>query len=251
MLAPVVVVVPASFSASKYPEFPPRDYSFRWYDEFFSSELWQASLKRSVLVACMASVVATLLGLGVAEYLRRASGRSARSVRGLVTVPLIMPVIVLALGLYDLYSRLHLLGSSLGLAVAHAMLGLPFATLILSAAFSRFDSTLEKAAWTLGASRLRTYVTVTLPLIRPALLASLISCFVVSFDEVVLSLFLVGSTTQTLPVRMFSFLKTEVTPVLGAISTLLIATFVVGWLLVLLLQRVLRSRRRPSVGRGA
>lgn len=238
LLLPVLLVIPLSFSDSRFLQFPPPGWSLRWYEELVENEAWRSSLITSLQVAVLASVIATAAGLGASMYMLRCGPRLRSIVRVLVILPLVTPLIVIAVGQYEVLSRMHLIGFLPALAASHALLGLPFASLILFARLSKLNPHLERAAWTLGASRLRTFWRITVPLLGPAIGASLVTCFLVSFDEIVIALFLSGPGHETLPVLTFSYLRSEVTPVVAAVSTLLIAATAIVVILSLLRVRV-------------
>jgi putative spermidine/putrescine transport system permease protein len=228
LIAPIAIVIPVSFSPQRILEFPPPEWSLRWYEEFLSSGGWMRSLRRSVEVGLIAAAIATPVGTLAALGLVRGRFRAKRLMRGALMLPLTVPVIVLSIGLFDLYSNLRMIGSVWALGLAHAMLGLPFVVLVMSGAVQNFDETLEYAAWTLGASKLLAFRRITLPALRPALIASAFFAFIISFDEIVIAIFVAGVRGETLPVRIFSFLKTEMSPIIAAASTLLLVGLVVA-----------------------
>lgn len=221
LLVPVLVVIPVSFNPTPVLDFPPETLSGRWYEEFLTSSGWISALRRSVLVGLIAAGVATPVGLLAAMGLVRGHFPGKRLLRTAIMLPLTVPVIVLSIGIYNIYSELRLIGSVFGLGLAHAMLGLPFVVLVMSGAVQNFDERLEQAAWSLGSSKLHTFFTITLPNLRPALLASALFAFVMSFDEIVISIFISGTAGETLPVRIFSFMRTDITPVIAAASVVL------------------------------
>jgi putative spermidine/putrescine transport system permease protein len=160
-------------------------------------------------------------------------------IRALALSPLILPVIVTAIALFDIMTRLDLVGSFWGLLLSHTVLALPFPVFILENALKSVDPNLEDAAVSLGASRLKAFYKVTIPLIVPSIFGAALFAFLASWDEVVIVLFVGGALLQTLPVQMFQFLTTEVRPTIASASTLLIAAILLG----MLLMRVFRSRR--------
>jgi|SRR5271163_4898804 len=247
LVFPLVVVVPESFSPSAILQFPPAGLSLRWYRDFFGDSSWLESLWLSIRLGLAVAVLATLLGLSAAISLVRFMRFGKRPVRALALSPLIAPVIVTAIALFDVMTRLDLVGSFLGLLLCHTVLALPFPFFILENALKSVDPNLEDAAVTLGANRLRAFWKVTVPLILPSLLGAALFAFLASWDEVVIVLFVGGALLQTLPVQMFQFLTTEVRPTIAAASTMLIATLV----LTALLARIFALRRSPARGRTA
>jgi ABC-type spermidine/putrescine transport system permease subunit II len=246
LVFPLVVVVPESFSPSSILQFPPSGLSLRWYRDFFGDPDWLGSLWLSVRLGLAVAVLATALGLCAAVALVRFVDFGKAAIRALALSPLIAPVIVTAIGLFDVMTRLDLVGTFSGLLLSHTVLALPFPFFILESALKSVDPNLEDAAVSLGASRLRAFWKVTVPLILPSLLGAALFAFLASWDEVVIVLFVGGALLQTLPVQMFQFLTTEVRPTIAAASTMLIATLLV----VLLITRMVRPRRVHAVQRS-
>jgi ABC-type spermidine/putrescine transport system permease subunit II len=245
LILPLVVVIPESVSPSAILQFPPSGFSLRWYDEFFSDPAWLDSLLLSIRLAISVAGLATLLGLMTAMALVRFLTWGRRSMRVLALSPLIAPVIVTAVALFQIMSRLDLVGTFPGLLLSHTVIALPFPVFILESALKSVDPNLEDAAVSLGAPRVLAFWMVTVPLILPSLLGAALFAFLASWDEVVIVLFIGGALLQTLPVQMFQFLTTEVRPTIAAASTLLIASV----LITLLAARLFTSRRparRPA-----
>jgi putative spermidine/putrescine transport system permease protein len=219
---PLLVVVPISFSAAKYLTFPPPGWSAQWYERYFGSREWMNATVRSVEVATLTTLAATTLGTAAALALRR-SFRGRALVSLIVLAPMVVPVIIVAIGIYGLYARLQLVGTLAGLVLAHTVLALPFVVVVVTATLRGFDETLELAAQNLGAGRWATFRLVTLPLIRPGVVSGALLAFITSFDEVVVAIFVSGSRQPTLPKQMWDGIRTEIDPTVAAVSTLLIA----------------------------
>jgi putative spermidine/putrescine transport system permease protein len=231
LLFPLVAVFPISVSGDTILQFPPTDISLRWYEEFFSDREWTDALFLSVRLGVAVAVLSTVLGMSCAVAITRYLRRGKRPMRALVLAPLMVPVIVTAIAIFDVAIDLRLVGTFWGLLLAHTVLALPFAVIVLESALKSVDPNLEDAAVSLGANRLQAFVKVTVPLLRPAIFTALLITFVTSWDEVVVVLFIGGAFEQTLPVRMFEFLTTQVRPTVAAASGVLIAGLVVGALL--------------------
>lgn len=221
LLFPVLLVFPVSLNDSLLLDFPPKKLSARWYEELLDDEAWREATVRSVIAAVVAAVVATTVGAAAAMALVRGRFPGKSLLRLTIITPMVVPVIVLAIGVYDLYSDLHLTGSAVGVGVAHAVLGLPLVVLVMSAAIQNLDETLEQAARTLGATRAQAFRRITLPGLRGALAASAVLVLATSFDEVVIAIFIAGGG-ETLPVLIFNQLETEITPVIAAMSSVLV-----------------------------
>lgn len=243
LIGPVLLVIPLSFNSTRYLSFPPESYSWRWYETFLGDRQWTASIWRSLSVATLAALISTVLGVGAALGLVRGRGRVGTLIRVGVLVPLVVPVIVLAAAQFGVFARFGLIGSMVGLAAAHALLGLPFVVFVVAAGLTRVEQRLEQAAWTLGASRWQAFYQITLPLLLPAVVAGTLFAFIISFDEVVIAIFLSGTVTPTLPVKFFSQLSSEVTPVIAAASTLLVMLFGAGWIALAAARSLGRTRR--------
>jgi putative spermidine/putrescine transport system permease protein len=226
---PLAVVIPISFSAAKYLTFPPPGWSTQWYERYFGSREWMSATLRSVEVAVLTTVAATAVGTAAALALRR-SFRGKSLVSLIIVAPMVVPVIIVAIGIYGLYARLQMVGTLHGLVLAHTVLALPFVVVVVAATLRGFDETLELAAQNLGANRWQTFRLVTLPLIRPGIVSGALLAFITSFDEVVVAIFVSGARAPTLPKQMWDGIRTEIDPTVAAVSTLLIVvtTAVVG-----------------------
>jgi putative spermidine/putrescine transport system permease protein len=222
LIAPSLIVIPMSFSAGETLSFPPPGYSLRWYENFFTRPEWRLAARNSVIVAVLTTVVATVLGTGVSIALVRGRIPMRNLVTSIFLTPMIVPVIVTAVAVYGLYVRFRLVGTIQGLVLAHTVLALPFVMINVSAVLQGMDIRLEHAARSLGATPLRTFFLVTLPLIRPGILAGALFAFITSFDELVVALFISGDRAATLPVQIWSGLRFEINPTVAAVSTLLI-----------------------------
>jgi putative spermidine/putrescine transport system permease protein len=227
LILPLFVVVPISFSGSSFLEFPPRSFSLRWYREYVVSSTWIDSTLNSVKVAVLTAVFATVVGTCAALALQRWLTRARPLLTGVLLSPMILPHIVLAVSIYAVFARLKLIGSIWGLVAVYTLLATPFVYLNVSAALQSLDPTLEQAAMSLGATRWRALWHVTLPLVRPGIVAGALLAMILAFDEVVIAIFITGTTAITLPKTMWDGIRTEINPTIAAVSTCLIATYVV------------------------
>jgi ABC-type spermidine/putrescine transport system permease subunit II len=222
LCAPILIVVVVSFNASEFIEFPPRAWSLRWYQNYFSARQWVEPTLLSLRIAFVTMVLATVLGTAAAIGLTRGRFRGRRALEFFFVSPMVMPTIVLAIGLYLLFARFKLVGQPLALYLAHTVVAAPLVIVIVSAALKTTDSAIELAARSLGAGYFRTLWHVTLPAILPSVISGAAFAFLLSFDEVVLAIFLGGPATTTLPKRMWESVRYEIDPTLTAISTLLV-----------------------------
>ena len=232
LVLPILAVIPASFNPLSHLRLPPPGLSLRWYHAFFKDPEWVTSLLTSLRVAGLATGLSLGLGTLAALGLERLGGRLRQTVTGLVLAPLIVPVMVTSIALYYLGQRVGLTGTTLGLALGHTLMCLPFVVLNVGVSLRGVDPTLARAAEGLGASPWRAFRTVTLPLILPGLVGGAVFAFIISFDEVVISMFLAGIQAKTLPVKMWEVIRLEITPVAAVASTLFVALTLVLFTLV-------------------
>ena len=219
---PTLLVIPMSFSASQYLEFPPRRWSLRWYESFFGSVAWMqaaaTSLKAAVLTVCVATPLGTLAAYGL--FASRI--RHAPLVMALLLTPMVVPVILVGIGVFYVYVKLKLVNTLFGLVLAHSMLAIPVVMLVVHSALQQFDMNQERVARSLGATRTQAFLHVTLPQIRFSVLSGAVLAFLTSFDEIIVSLFISGGPHSTLTRNMFNALRDQVDPTIAAISTLII-----------------------------
>lgn len=240
LMVPTLLVIPMSFSDSRYLEFPPQGWSLRWYKSFFNSNEWLGSAKVSFLVAGLTMILATTTGTLASYGLYLARVRWANYVTVLLTMPMIIPVILIAVGLFISFAPVGLNNSILGLVLAHSILAIPLVLITVTAGMRSFDINQEMAARSMGASRTKAFFTVTLPQIRNSVLSGALLAFIISLDEVVIALLIAGGDKTTLPRRMFLALRDEIDPTIAAISTLLLTLSIV----MLTLSQLLQSNRK-------
>jgi len=244
LVAPILVIIPLSFNAEPYFTYPMPDLSIRWYEEFFTSERWQTALKNSAIVACSTTVLATTLGTLAALGLSRSNFPMRALVMGILISPMIVPVVITAVGMYFFYAMVGLSNSYTGLILAHTALATPFVVITVTATLTSFDHTLTRAGAGLGGTPAQVFFKVVLPLILPGVISGALFAFVTSWDEVVVVLFLASPDLRTLPKQMFSGIREMISPTITAAATLLII------LSVLLLTSVELLRRRSERLRG-
>ncbi|MEA2406747.1 MAG: putative spermidine/putrescine transport system permease protein [Thermoleophilaceae bacterium] len=244
-VAPALIVIPYAFSESGFLDFPPGWGGWQWFQEVLDDPTWGAAAMRSLQVALIATGVATVLGTAAAYALVRARPRFSGMIVGLLVLPMVVPIIIFALGSFALGSDLGLVGSIWTLALAHAALALPFVLLNVRASLQLVDSSLEQAARSLGAGPLSAFGRVTLPLILPGVVSGAVLAFVLSFDEPVVALFLSQDTDPTLPVKLFQTIRLALEPTVAAVSVMLLLLGLAGaaiwWIAMRLGQRRLRA----------
>jgi len=222
LLLPTLIVIPMSFSAAEAFVFPPPGFSLRWFENFATSAEWRGAAWNSLIVACGASLLATILGTLAALGLARRRVRGAALWQMLFLLPIIVPSIVSAVAIYRLFARFGLTGTLGGMILAHAALGLPFVIINVSAMLQKMDWRTEQAARSLGAGPVRAALTITLPAIMPGIVAGAIFAFLASWDEIVVAIFLSGVGAITLPVQMWSGIRFEINPTVAAVAVLLL-----------------------------
>ena len=237
LLFPILIVIPLSFSSGNYLSFPPPGFSLRWYENFLGRSDWLEATWLSVWIGSAVTALATALGVPTAIALVRGKFRGKGLVVGFIMSPIVAPVIIVAIGIYFFYARLGLIGNPLGLVIAHTCLAVPFVVINVAATLQGFDERLEQAAMNLGATPWRTFGQVTLPIIRPGILSGAVFAFITSFDELVVALFVSGSTAVTLPRKMWDSIRFEIDPTIAAVSSLLVALTAVLFVVAELLRR--------------
>jgi putative spermidine/putrescine transport system permease protein len=243
LIAPTIIVLVMSFSSGMTLHFPPEGLSLHWYQNFFANSQWTSGVWTSVKVGAIATVLATSLGTLTALGFVRGRFPLRGVVMALVVSPMIIPVIIIAVGMYLVYVRWGIQGTLWGMVVAHTSLGLPLVVVNVVASLQNFDRNLEMAAQNLGAGPIRTFMRVTLPLILPGVVAGALFAFITSWDEVVTSSFLASPFVRTLPVVMWNAVRTSVDPTIAALAAML-SVFTIVLLSLAILARRLGSRKR-------
>jgi ABC-type spermidine/putrescine transport system permease subunit II len=237
LIAPIVVIVITSFNGTPYMEFPPRSVSLRWYANFFTSARWYDTALLSLRVALMTMIAATVLGTAAAIGIVRGSFPGRRALEAFFVSPMVVPIVVIALGFYFLFSEYRLLDTSLALFLGHTVIATPLVIIIVRAALQTTNPAMEFAARSLGANFWRSLWYVTLPSVRAAIGSAAAFAFLISFDDVVIAVFVAGPSSTTLPKRMWESIRFEIDPTLTAISSLLTGLAVIVLVAVELLRR--------------
>lgn len=222
LILPIFVVVPMSFSDSRFLRFPPEGFSLRWYRSYFASPEWLRATWVSAQVALMTTALATPLGFLAAYGLHVSRLGWTRGLSLALIAPLVVPTIILAVGIFYLYVRLGMVNTVPGLVLAHTALAIPFVMVTVTSGLQHYDMNQERAARSLGASRWQAMRTVTVPQLKGSIFAGALFAFVTSLDEVVIGLFVSGGENATLTRRMFAGLRDQIDPTIAAISSMLI-----------------------------
>lgn len=245
LIAPTLIVVPVSFSSTTSLAFPPPGWSLRWYEAFFGQEKWVSSLWVSLQVAMGTMVFATTIGVAAAYALCEGRFPLKTLVRTTLIAPLAVPSILIAIGIFFIYAAVgSLLNSIPGMILGHTVVAMPFVILTMTAGFNTYDSSQEMVARSLGAGRLKAFMTVTLPQLKFSVATSMLLAFLISFDELIISMMVSSGPMSTLPRVTFSTLRDDVDPTLAAVSTLMLIVTSVPPLLLHLLS--IRSARKGA-----
>lgn len=221
LLMPIVVVVPIAFGPANELSFPPSEFSTELFRQFLTSPSWTTPLLQSVKVAILSTVIVLLVGVPAGFGIARHDFPGKVLISGTMLSSLIIPTIVTALGLYLYFAWLRISGTTLALVLGHAVYTMPYVIVMIVAGVQKLDRNLEFGAQLMGAGRLHMLRTVVLPQLVPSLVGAALFAFLISFDEVVISWFLSGPDTATLPVKMYSAIRWEISPVIAAVSAML------------------------------
>ncbi|MBB4123418.1 ABC transporter permease [Martelella radicis] len=232
LLAPIAVLIFASFDDASFFRFPPNTYSLRWYEAALESREYKSALSVSLLVAILAGFIAVLFGAMAAFALVRYRPAGGRIVEAILMTPLVLPLIVWAIALLQIYSRLGMSGTLPALVLAHAVITMPFSVRIMVSTFADLDPLLEQAAATLGASPGRVVRRITLPLAMPGLVSSAAFSVLISFNDVIVSSLIAGARWITFPVRLYAQLRSQgIDPITLAIGSAIVAFILVAALI--------------------
>jgi putative spermidine/putrescine transport system permease protein len=245
LTVPMLVVTLWAFSDAQFLSFPPPGYSTRWIQDYFANDQWTASTWFSLWVCAAAAALAVMLGGLAAGPLVRARVRGRTAINIACIAPLILPQIVFALGLLLAMSPLGIAGTPLAFIVGYTILGIPFATVVISAAIRNLDPRFERAAASLGASPFATLRLILVPLLRPAIVTAFVVAFLTGFDDVVLALFVGGPRAVTLPMRLWQEVSQQVSPRIAAVGVV----FFLFAAVAATARAVLRRLHRAGAGR--
>ena len=264
LIAPILIVIPLSFNAEPYFTFTdkmlhldPSGFSLRWYDQLLTlgmqnadaprdgawwrdvwqNAAWVNAAKNSIIIGFFSTILAAVLGTIAALGLSRPEMPYRRAIMAILISPMIVPIIIVATGLFFFYSAIGLANSYVGIILAHATLGIPFVIITVTATLVGFDQSLNRAALSLGASPTTTFFKVTMPLILPGVISGALFAFVTSFDEVVVVLFVAGHDQQTIPRQMWNGIREQISPAILAVATILVVISVALLTVLELLRR--------------
>ncbi len=246
LVLPILVVIPLSFTAGQLLVFPIPGYSLQWYEDFFTNPLWTGALWNSVLIGVATTVLATILGTLAALGLHGSQFRLKPVVVALLITPLAAPVVIVAVATFYFFASINLVGTYLGVILAHTVLALPFVVITVTATLQSFDPNLTRAGASLGGTPVHVFRTVTLPIIAPGIISGALFAFVTSFDEIVVALFVASPQQRTLPRQIFSGVSESISPTIMAAAVVLLVISL-GLMIVM---EILRRRGERLAGRG-
>ncbi|WP_334193451.1 ABC transporter permease [Pararhodobacter sp.] len=251
LMFPILVIIPLSFNAQDFFTFTsemlaldPDGFSLKHYRDFFTNPDWQLATRNSLTIAPMATLISVSLGTLAAIGLSQSHVPFKRAIMAVLISPMIVPLIISAAGMYFFFSAIGLQGTYWGVVLSHAILGIPFVIITVTATLVGFDRSLTRAAASMGAGPVRTFFKVQLPLILPGVISGSLFAFITSFDEVVVVIFVGSAAQKTLPWQMFIGLREQISPTILAVATLMVG------LSILLLATLEMLRRRNERMRG-
>jgi putative spermidine/putrescine transport system permease protein len=245
LISPILAIIPLSFNSVPFFSYPMPGLSLRWYEDFLFTDRWRGALENSIFIAVSVTLLSTTLGTLAALGLSRANFPYRNAMMSILISPIVVPVVITAVGMYFFYADVGLLNTYTGLILAHTTLATPFVVITVTATLIGFDHSLTRAAASLGAEPIRVFFKVILPLILPGMISGSLFAFGTSFDEVVVVLFVASPEQRTLPKVMFAGIREQISPTITAAATILILVSVSMLTTVELLRR--RSERLRGI----
>lgn len=244
LVFPIMVIIPLSFNAQDFFTFTPQmlaldpaGFSLKHFRDFFSNPDWQLAMRNTLTIAPVATLISVSLGTLAAIGLSQSHVPFKRAIMAVMISPMIVPLIISAAGMYFFFSAIGLQGTYWGVVLAHAILGIPFVIITVTATLVGFDRSLTRAAASMGAGPVKTFFKIQLPLILPGVISGGLFAFITSFDEVVIVMFVGSAAQKTLPWQMFIGLREQISPTILAVATLMVALSVVLLLTLEFLRR--------------
>lgn len=219
--APAFLMIPLSFDSGSGLTWPPKGFSLQWYEQMFTSPVWMQAITRSLIVGVGTGFLAMLIGTPAAFLLVRANMRGKSAMLAFVLSPIVVPRMIIAVGMFYFFARVGLVGSTIGLILAHTVVAVPYVVITMMAVLRNYDTRLDLAAQSLGAGPWATLRFVTFPILSAGLMSSFLFAFATSFDELTIALFASGGLNATLPKQFWDEVTLQISPVIAAVSTCL------------------------------
>lgn len=219
--APAFLMIPLSFDSASGLAWPPHGFSLQWYRQIVDSPLWMQAITRSMLVGLGTGLLSMLIGTPAAFLLVRGGMRGKAAMLAFVLSPIVVPRMIIAVGIFYFFAKIGLVGSSLGLVLAHTTVAVPYVVITMMAVLRNYDTRLDLAAQSMGARPWATLRRVTFPILGAGLMSSFLFAFATSFDELTIALFTSGGLSTTLPKQFWDEITMQISPVIAAVSTCL------------------------------
>ncbi len=242
-LLPILMIFPFAFNSAKYLSFPPQGFSLQWFVAFFSEPSWVNATLKSLQIAVLTTLLSMACGTLAAFAIVRKKVRYGNTISIFLLFPMIGPHITFAIGVFGIFARLNIAGTTFGLVLAHSAIAVPFVYINVASRLSTFDASLERAAQSLGASQLECFLRITTPIIAPAIIAGGVFAFIISWDEFIVTYFVADTNTQTLPLRFFSGIQYGVDVTAAAAAVLVLMALILAIVLYRLTSFWINRRR--------
>ncbi|MEX3994797.1 ABC transporter permease subunit [Paraburkholderia sp. EG286A] len=227
LVLPILIILPISFSASPYLDFPPPSLSLRWYENYFTRADWIKPTLTSLQVAIAVAVISTLIGSLAAIALVRGKFAGKAVITAFLVSPSVVPTLITAVAIYFQFAKLGLIGTLTGLTLAHTVIAVPIVLILVMASLKSVDTRPEVAAQSLGAHPIVAFAKITLPAIRPGIISASLFAFLTSFDDIIIALFVSSDSAKTLPMRMWEGIRFDLDPTMAAASSAIIILSIV------------------------
>ncbi len=222
IILPALIIIPQSFTAVNYFQYPINEFSLKWYDKFFTNEQWVIGLERSLLIAIVTAILATTIGTLAAVAFNKLEFKGKSIFMSIMISPMVVPVIIIGVALYSTFSKVNLSNTFMGLVLAHTLLAIPMVFVTMISGLANVNENLELAAMSMGATPIGAFLKITLPTVKSSLISSILFAFVTSLDEVVVTIFVSCANTKTLPMVMWENMRTSIEPTLAVAATFMI-----------------------------
>lgn len=227
LISPIIVLVPISFTSLSYFKFPPPSFSTQWYESFIQNDEWMKSFFKSLELSCVVVILSVIIGTIAALAVSRVNFKFKKAFMALMVTPMIIPIVIIGVALLNSFAKIGLNDTMTGLMIAHTLIAVPIVFVTIMSGLKGLDRNIELAATGLGSTEIGVFFKIMLPQLKSSMMSACLFAFITSFDEVSVTLFLAGTKTKTLPVAMWETMRTELTPTLAAVSSILISLTII------------------------